>query len=178
MRGSRRSLKEVTRWLEIRGAKLHNLKDVDVRIPVGRLTVLTGISGSGKSTLMRGVLKPAAEISLARGKAAKKRAEESGLVALECGGAGVLPLPFAKGSLASPWKRCPVNEVIEAVYEVDQSPIGKTSRSTPATYIKVFDEIRALFAQMPLARMRGYTEQPLLLQYGRRALRDLRGPGA
>jgi len=158
IRGQRRSLKEVTRWMEIRGANLHNLKDIDVRIPVGRLTVLTGISGSGKSTLMRGVLKPAAEAALVRGKAARKRAEENGLVALQStlSAEGTPSLPFGKGSLASHWKRSPFSEVVEAVYEVDQSPIGKTSRSTPATYIKVFDEIRTLFAQMPLARMRGY----------------------
>jgi excinuclease ABC subunit A len=62
-----------------------------------------------------------------------------------------------QGTLSSSFRRTPVRDVIEAIYEVDQSPIGKTSRSTPATYIKVFDEIRALFAQMPLARMRGYT---------------------
>ncbi len=158
MRGKRRPLAAVTRWLEIRGANLHNLKDVNVRIPVGRLTVLTGISGSGKSTLMRGVLKPAAEAGLAR-RSAKAKPLDTGLVAIrrDSDAGGALPLAFTKGSLASTWKRCPLSEAIEAVYEVDQSPIGKTSRSTPATYIKAFDVIRALFAQMPLARMRGYT---------------------
>jgi excinuclease ABC subunit A len=132
-RGERRSLADVTRWLELKGATLHNLKDVDVRFPIGRLSVVSGISGSGKSTLMRGVLKPAVAEALARrGKKAKTQKAE----------------PFRELNGA---------EFLEAVYEVDQSPIGKTSRSTPATYIKVFDEIRALYAQMPLARMRGYS---------------------
>ncbi len=132
-RGTRRPLKEVTRWLELDGASLHNLKAVNVRIPIGRLSVISGVSGSGKSTLMRGVLKPAIERGLKRTVAAKSRRLESKTATLR----GV--------------------EHLEAVYEVDQSPIGKTSRSTPATYIKVFDEIRKLFAQLPLARMRGYT---------------------
>lgn len=129
-RGTRRPLADVTRWLEVKGAHLHNLKDVDVRFPIGRLSVVTGISGSGKSTLMRGVLKPAISANLKRGS---KKVEVAGCRSI----AGV--------------------EHLETAYEVDQSPIGKTSRSTPATYIKVFDEIRALFAQMPLSRMRGYT---------------------
>jgi len=129
-RGKRRSLKDVTRWLEVKGADLHNLKDVSVRFPIGRLSVVSGISGSGKSTLMRGVLKPAVAGQL------KKAGKKPPLIGCEAI-TGV--------------------EHLETVYEVDQSPIGKTSRSTPATYIKVFDEIRGLFAQMPVARMRGYT---------------------
>jgi len=129
-RGERRSLKDVTRWLEIKGADLHNLKDVNVKFPIGRLTVVSGISGSGKSTLMRGVLKPAVAGQLKKG--------------------GKKPPLFGCASIHGV-------EHLETVYEVDQSPIGKTSRSTPATYIKVFDEIRTLFAQMPVARMRGYT---------------------
>jgi excinuclease ABC subunit A len=161
LRGQRRDLATVDRWLEIRSAELHNLKHVNARIPVGRLTVLTGISGSGKSTLMRGVLKPLAEEALARpslkrkpknGAEADVRGELISLIGTEAG-----ELDFAKGTLGSRWKRALATDVLEAVYEVDQSPIGKTSRSTPATYIKVFDEIRALYAQMPLARMRGYT---------------------
>jgi excinuclease ABC subunit A len=128
-RGARRPLDDVKRWLELKGADLHNLKNVDVRFPVGRFSVVTGISGSGKSTLMRGVLKPAVSANLKRVKK-----------------------PITHGC-----KSITGVEYFEAVYEVDQSPIGKTSRSTPATYIKVFDEIRALFAQMPVARMRGYT---------------------
>ncbi len=157
VRGSRRSLDEVDRWLEIRGAQLHNLKNVDVRIPTGRLTVVTGISGSGKSTLMRGVLKPAAEAALARSSRSRKKEPDPILTALRAENPEKFPPLALTGKAASAWKRCGFSEVVEAVYEVDQSPIGKTSRSTPATYMKVFDEIRALFAQMPLSRMRGYT---------------------
>ncbi len=128
-RGARRTLGDVKHWLEVKGADLHNLKNVNVKFPIGRLSVVTGISGSGKSTLMRGVLKPAVSANLKR----TKKLDTPGCRSIT----GV--------------------EYLEAAYEVDQSPIGKTSRSTPATYIKVFDEIRALFAQMPLSRIRGYT---------------------
>ncbi|MDQ3119106.1 MAG: excinuclease ABC subunit A, partial [Verrucomicrobiota bacterium] len=128
-RERRRSLGEVEQWIEIRGANANNLKDVDARFPVNRLSVITGISGSGKSTLMRSVLLPAIRDQLAKHKKGK-------------------PDLFSSVTGA---------DLFETVYEVDQSPIGKTSRSTPATYIKVFDEIRNLFAQLPVARMRGYT---------------------
>ncbi len=107
---------------------------------------------------MRGVLKPAVEAALARSNARNGGKNGASLVSLVCEnpiGETITLRP--KGTLSSSFKRTPVREVIEAIYEVDQSPIGKTSRSTPATYIKVFDEIRALFAQMPLARLRGYT---------------------
>src|SRR4029434_5851185 len=70
-RGERRSLDEVDRWMELRGARANNLKNVEVRFPVGRLCVITGVSGSGKSSLMRGVLKPEIETALARGKRKK-----------------------------------------------------------------------------------------------------------
>jgi excinuclease ABC subunit A len=126
--GARRPLATVEHWLELRGATTNNLKTVDVRFPLGRFCVITGVSGSGKSSLMRGALRPALEAVLSRQKKA--------------GG----ELPKIAGA-----------EQLAAVYEVDQSPIGKTSRSTPATYLGVFDDIRKLYAQMPLARMRGYT---------------------
>ena len=129
IRKERRSLAEVEHWLEIRGARANNLKNVDVRFPVGRLSVITGISGSGKSTLMSEALLPAALDSLDR----KKKTERE---------------LFSSVSGF---------DAIEAVYEVDQSPIGKTSRSTPGTYMKVFDEIRNLYAQLPVSRVRGYS---------------------
>ena len=131
VRESRRSLGEVSEWLTITGANTNNLKNVAARFPIGRLSVITGISGSGKSTLMRSVLLPAVSEALAR----KRSTKEPRLDAPRISGA----------------------EFLEAIYEVDQSPIGKTSRSTPATYIKVFDEIRNLFAQLPVSRVRGYT---------------------
>ena len=130
IRKSRRSLSDVENWLEIRGACANNLKNVDVRFPIGRLSVITGISGSGKSTLMHDVLWPAVRDELNE----KKNAGDGELLKLVSG-----------------------VEKLEAVYEVDQSPIGKTSRSTPATYIKVFDEIRNLYAQLPVSRVRGYS---------------------
>ncbi|MBU3665861.1 MAG: excinuclease ABC subunit A [Chthoniobacterales bacterium] len=134
-RGARRPLKEKDlRWLELRGARLHNLRNLDVKIPLGRLTVACGISGSGKSSLLRGTLVPALKDSLTRrGRKPSRKAA---------------PPPYDKLLGA---------ENIAAVHMVDQSPIGKTSRSTPATYIKVFDEIRQLFAGLPASRMRGYT---------------------
>jgi excinuclease ABC subunit A len=129
-RESRRSLRSVENWIEVHGARANNLKNVDVRFPVGRLSVITGISGSGKSTLMHDVLLPAVIEDLEN----KKRHGNGELFKLVSG-----------------------TEEIEAVYEVDQSPIGKTSRSTPGTYIKVFDEIRNLYAQLPVSRVRGYS---------------------
>ncbi len=129
-RETRRSLRAVENWIEVHGARANNLKNVNVSFPVGRLSVITGISGSGKSTLMHDVLLPAVMEDLEN----KKRRGNSDLFKLVSG-----------------------TEEIEAVYEVDQSPIGKTSRSTPGTYIKVFDEIRNLYAQLPVSRVRGYS---------------------
>src|SRR5207237_6407014 len=123
-----RSLKDVEHCIDLEGACANNLKDIDARFPIGRLTVITGISGSGKSTLMRSALLPAVQSKLGKNKTAPKNLEA------------------IRGA-----------EFLEAIYEVDQSPIGKTSRSIPATYIGFFDEIRKQFATLPLARMRGYT---------------------
>jgi excinuclease ABC subunit A len=130
--GKRRPLpaaKSKDGWLHLTGATVNNLKNVDVSFPLGRLTVLTGVSGSGKSSLMHGVLSPAVreKISKAKSKAVKT------------------------------WKSISGFENLQTVHEVDQSPIGKTSRSCPATYVGVLDDIRALFTQVPLARTRGYT---------------------
>jgi excinuclease ABC subunit A len=131
VRGSWRPLHNA-RWLEIRGARVNNLKNIDVRFPVGRLTVITGVSGSGKSTILRSVLLPAVRAHLQRTK--------------------------KKGTSGnSAWDGCAGFEHLGSVFEVDQSPIGKTSRSIPATYVKIFDDIRALFAQLPESRIRGYT---------------------
>ena len=127
-RGARRAVP--TNWLEVKGAKLHNMQGEDIRIPLQRLTAVTGVSGSGKSTLIRGVVVPVVRDALARKKA---------------------PI------YSELCKSVEGFESLGGVLEVDQSPIGKTSRSTPATYVKVFDEIRALFATLPAARMRGYT---------------------
>jgi excinuclease ABC subunit A len=119
--------------LVLRKAAVHNLKDITARFPLQRFVVVTGVSGSGKSTLVRECLMPA----LADALASRRRT-----------GRGPAP--------ARP--RCPIAgwESIQAVHEVDQSPIGRTPRSTPATYVGFFDEIRKLFAQTPEARMRGY----------------------
>lgn len=137
MRGERRKLPGKTSkdgWIKISGASANNLKKVSARIPIGSLTVLSGISGSGKSSLMRGVLRPAIE------SVVKKK---------------LTPSDKARPKT---WKTISGGiERLETVYEVDQSPIGKTSRSTPATYVKVFDEIRKMFANLPDARVRGYT---------------------
>ena len=144
MNGQRRGLKGWDRWLELEGAAAHNLQSIDVRFPVGRLSVITGISGSGKSSLMRSVLLPAAQEALA--KTGRAKAAAAGKKAAR-----------RKARTSHAWQSFTGAQFLEAVYEVDQSPIGKTSRSTPATYVGVLGEIRTLFAQLPLSRIRGYT---------------------
>ncbi|MCW8193722.1 excinuclease ABC subunit A [Proteobacteria bacterium 005FR1] len=114
--------------LTIRGASEHNLKNIDVDIPLKRLVCLTGVSGSGKSTLMRQVLYPAL---------LKHFGEQT-------------EAPGAHKDIEG-------LEHVDRVVLVDQSPIGKTTRSTPATYVGAFDAIRKLFVASPLAKERGYT---------------------
>ncbi|MDN5849567.1 MAG: excinuclease ABC subunit UvrA [Nitrococcus sp.] len=115
-------------WLEIHGAAEHNLRGVDVRIPLQRLVVLTGVSGSGKSTLMQGVLYNG--LRKLKGRPADRPGQFTALHG---------------------------HEPIDDVELVDQSPIGKTTRSNPASYIGVFTAIRKAFAAEPLAKERGYS---------------------
>ncbi|MGH7281460.1 MAG: excinuclease ABC subunit UvrA, partial [Polyangiaceae bacterium] len=116
------------RWTELSGATANNLKSATLRIPAGRMTVVAGVSGSGKSTLVRGVFYPAVRKAL-------------GLVADP-------PMAFEKLKGEKWHKRA---------LAVDQSPIGRTPRSVPATFLGVFDEIRRLFASLPESKVRGYT---------------------
>src|SRR5436190_2890062 len=157
IRGSRRSLRGVETWIEVRGARVHNLKNIDVRFPVGRLSVITGISGSGKSTLMHDVILPTVRAGL--GSAGVSRAGErvprSRTLSTKDSELYFKGSLFRRDAETNTGNACAPQ--IEAVYEVDQSPIGKTSRSTPGTYMKVFDEIRNLYAQLPVSRVRGYS---------------------
>ena len=137
---TRRTMAADHGMLDLRGASLHNLRQVDVRIPLGRLVVVTGVSGSGKSTLARDVLlaNVAAQVAHIATKAGRDAAS-----------AGRRPS----------WQGCTGltgYEAIDRVLEVDQTPIGKTPRSCPATYIGFWDAIRKLFTETLEARARGY----------------------
>ena len=118
-------VKEVE-WLELSGCHLHNLREVTLRIPRARFTVVTGPSGAGKTSLITGTLGPAVRQALG-----------------------------AK-DVQQTWKKAKGLDSVRALYQVDQSPLGKTPRSTPATYIGLFDEIRKLFAQSADARRLGF----------------------
>lgn len=115
-------------WIELSGARANNLKDVSFRIPVGRMCVVAGVSGSGKSTLVRQVFYPALRRAL-------------NLVGPQPGSYGTL-----KGYKA-----------VKRALAVDQSPIGRTPRSVPATFLGVWDDMRKLFASLPEAKARGFT---------------------
>src|SRR6266513_1835652 len=141
IRGSRRPLRDAENWIEIRSARANNLKDIDVRFPVGRLSVITGISGSGKSTLMHDVLLPQVRECLGSAGASPAVSRASRDTHLDLFGEGT-ESPSRPGGSEGGARAAQDRHIIEAVYEVDQSPIGKTSRSTPGTYVKVFDEIR------------------------------------
>ena len=124
-------------WLTLHHAAMHNLKDLTVRFPLNRLVLVTGVSGSGKSTLIRECLLPALQAALEPNRAQ--------------------PGSTTRRLDASRATGVTGHESLKAVYEVDQSPIGRTPRSVPATYVGFFDDIRELFAQTPEARMRGYS---------------------
>ncbi len=160
-------------WLTLTGARLRNLRGFDLRLPLGRLIMVAGPSGAGKSTLFRDLLHPAVSHAIKTG--APKLA----------GPAFVKATGFADESLAEPEatrdrdqvtrKTAPARRrvkpssppppfdlllnghVFRSVIEVDQSPIGKTPRSTPATYLGIFDQIRQFFASLPESKIRGYT---------------------
>jgi excinuclease ABC subunit A len=134
---SRRMVNRDTPAIAIGGAGLHNLRKVDARIPLGRLTVVTGVSGSGKSSLARDVLLSNLKRLLARPSRAG-RTPKSDVVLDGC-------------DAITGWQQ------ISRVLEVDQTPIGKTPRSCPATYIGFWDSIRRLYADTTEARMRGFT---------------------
>ena len=127
-------------WLTVQGANLHNLQDVTAHIPLKRLVAITGVSGSGKSTLARDVLLTNVQAAV------HKRSTKAGRDALDAG-----------ETMA--WTGCAGVtgfETIDRVLEVDQTPIGKTPRSCPATYIGFWDTIRKLFADTLEAKARGY----------------------
>ncbi len=115
-------------YIEVKGARENNLKNLDVKFPLGVLTVVTGVSGSGKSTLVTDILYPALARLFQKTTEAKARFDR------------------IEGSL----------NLLAQVEYVDQNPIGKSSRSNPATYTKVYDSIRQLFTDLPLAKSRAY----------------------
>ncbi|MDG1241355.1 MAG: excinuclease ABC subunit UvrA [Opitutae bacterium] len=141
-------------WISLQGAALRNLKGFDVQIPKQRLTVICGVSGAGKSTLCRDLLKPLVEVAIEM-KSDKLTAKE--LRARH--GTPLQPsnLGASLGTPANHFKALHHAENVRKVIEVDQSPIGKTPRSTPATYIGAFDIIRDIYASLPEARARGYS---------------------
>ena len=126
----RREIRKDHPMVGIKNATLHNLQGVNAAIPVGCLTVVTGVSGSGKSTLARDVL-----LENLRGKVAQKEPTTD----------------YSGCDEILGWDK------LERILEVDQTPIGKTPRSTPATYIGIWDDVRRLFAQTRVAKLQGWT---------------------
>ena len=121
--------RKATSWIELKGAKQHNLKNVSVKIPLNTMTVVSGVSGSGKTTLVKQILYPALQKELDPSVATT---------------AGIYE------ALTGDIKR------LTGIEMINQSPIGKSSRSNPVTYVKAYDEIRDIFSKQQLSKIRGY----------------------
>ena len=148
-------------WLTVVGARLHNLQNIRVDVPLKRLVAVTGVSGSGKSTLARDVLLANVQAAVAQ------RSTQAGRA--------------AQASGQSPdWAGCEQllgHEALDRVLEVDQTPIGKTPRSCPATYIGFWDVIRKLFADTLEARARGYSASRFSFNTGEGRCHSCEGQG-
>lgn len=131
---SRRSTGE--KWIEICNARQNNLKEISPRIPVGTLCCVTGVSGSGKSSLIHDILYSALARDLMKAK--------------------TVPGDYDKIQGIIDDKVVPVTDVIDKIINIDMAPIGRTPRSNPATYTKVFDAIRSFFTSLPDSKLRGY----------------------
>ena len=131
-------------FLTLKNCHRNNLRNIDVQIPLGKFVSITGVSGSGKSTLINELLYPALKHHLQRNT----------------------PFPKQLDSLEG-------IEAVDKVIVIDQSPIGRTPRSNPATYTGVFDVIREMFAQTTEAKARGYKAGRFFLQCQRRQMRSL-----
>ncbi|MCK9514924.1 MAG: excinuclease ABC subunit A [Ottowia sp.] len=152
---------EEQRWLRLHGARLHNLANLDVGVPLARLVAVTGVSGSGKSTLARDVLLTNVAAWVAQ------RRTRAGRDAMDAGKAP--PLVGCTGLSGF--------ETIDRVLEVDQTPIGKTPRSCPATYVGFWDHVRTLFAETLEARARGYGKSRFSFNTAAGRCPDCKGQG-
>jgi len=157
-------------WLEFTGVGFRNLKNIDLRLPLGRLVMVAGPSGAGKSTLFRDLLHPAVAHAI-KAKKSKLTGREfvkvtrfsnddsssSAFAKATADKFVIRHSSFATNRPSLPFAELRGADGFRSVIEVDQAPIGKTPRSTPATYLGIFDLIRQFFATLPEARMRGYT---------------------